>query len=59
MLVIVLLASLLPESFRFEAAFVTLFAFTVLFVIAWVKQEWYVEKRINFNLEERDDHERD
>lgn len=59
LLVIVLLASLLPESFRFEAAFVTLFAFTVLFVIAWVKQEWYVEKRINFNLEERDNHERD
>lgn len=59
LLIIVLLASLLPESFRFEAAFVILFAFTVLFVIAWVKQEWYVEKRINFNLEECDNHERD
>lgn len=56
LLVIILLASLLPESHRLPAA---LCAFIALFVASWIKQERYVEKRINFNLEERDNHERD
>lgn len=56
LLVIILLASLLPESHRLPAA---LCSFIALFVASWIKQERYVEKRINFNLEERDDHERD
>lgn len=56
LLVIILLASLLPASHRLPAA---LCSFIALFVAFWIKQERYVEKRINFNLEERDDHERD
>lgn len=56
LLVIILFASLLPGTFRSAVA---LCAFVALFVISWIKQERYVEKRINFNLEERDNHERD
>ena len=56
LLVIMLFASLLPESHRTVAA---LCAFIALFVISWIKQERYVEKRIYFNLERRDSHERD
>lgn len=56
LLVIILLTSLLSESHRLVAA---LCAFIALFVVSWIKQERYVEKRINFNLEERDKHERD
>lgn len=56
LLVIILLASLLPESHRLPAA---LCSFIALFIASWIKQERYVEKRINFNLEERDKHERD
>lgn len=56
LLVIILLASLLPESHRLPAA---LCSFIALFVASWIKQERYVEKRINFNLEECDNHERD
>ena len=53
LLVIILFASLLPESHRLPAA---LCSFVALFVASWVKQERYVEQRINFNLEERDNH---
>ena len=56
LLVIILLALLLPEAHRLVAG---LCAFIALFIASWIKQERYVEKRINFNLEERDKHERD
>lgn len=57
LLACILSASLMPDSYWPTEAAVALFVFIVLFIVSWVKQEGYVEKRIKFNLEERDSDE--
>lgn len=57
LLACILSASLVPDSYRPAEIAVALFIFIGLFTVSWVKQEGYVEKRIKFNLEERDSDE--
>lgn len=56
---IIMFVGLLPSCWYGVEALAGLSAFIVLFVASWVKQDGYVNKRIEFNVKECDNNDHD